>query len=376
VPWADLDLADSTVTDHIRRSEPQRTSDRKPKVLRNSVEIGLPTSMSAAKVPFSRRYVPQCLYHPPPSWPRRNFPPPCRALRDRPVRTYDLHYHVATNGTSEVSASSSSRGAKAVAGALGWTNEPAPTARCWCAEARRGRKLTTIDSSATQPFKAGQCSSPRQRRAADRGAQVKRGKTELSIDWNQRARVVSSLPLRGASLDWPRVRTMMKRATIRGQDPQRGIHCAHSTTPLAGPAQFLTERGTLGYVTSGSLCRSTQIAGRHDDRGGKGSKLSVSRRRGAGRACFLYVADFGMICATRARRGLATATCTSKAATDYRSVLYRRHTVFFSRWVPYRLERVTPGGNDRTLIPAIDGLGRAGNRAAAVDFSRPMSPNG
>jgi hypothetical protein len=361
----ELDLTDAAA--RIKFAGPELSVAGTGKLDGNSVEIGW-REMFGAKVPFRRRYdlkgtIPANLVA------KAGFPP-VEPYVTGPVAT-TLHYQVATNGTSEVVGRFEIKGAKAVLTPLGWTKEPGTDGQVLVAlKLAAGGKLTTIDF---EGHANGLSGKGQVRFAGDNAVQqivaqqVKIGKTDVSIDWKRVPGGVE-LALRGASLELPRVRTMMKaRDEVAAKDPAGAASAAHTSTKLALQIQqVLTERGTLGYV-NGRLALSGERIASADMTigGGKGSTFRVTPS-GSGRTLFLYVADFGMM--------LRDAGWLDGLASGYLHIEGRYDDsasdsplTGFLKLGPYRLEKVSPRGDVGTLNSAIDGLNRAGNALQQFD---------
>ena len=361
----ELDLTDAAA--RIKFAGPELSVAGTGKLDGNSVEIGW-REMFGAKVPYRRRYdlkgtIPANLVA------KAGFPA-VEPYVTGPVAT-TLHYQVATNGTSEVVGRFEIKGAKAVLAPLGWTKEPGTDGQVLVAlKLAAGGKLTTIDF---EGHANGLSGKGQVRFAGDNAVQqivaqqVKIGKTDVSIDWKRVPGGVE-LALRGASLELPRVRSMIKaRDEVAAKEPAGAAATARSSTKLALQIQqVLTERGTLGYV-NGRLALSGERIASADMTigGGKGSTFRVTPS-GSGRTLFLYVADFGMM--------LRDAGWLDGLASGYLHIEGRYDDSAtdspvsgFLKMGPYRLERVTPRGDVGTLNSAIDGLGRAGNALQRFD---------
>jgi hypothetical protein len=361
----DVDLTDAAL--RIKFAGPELNITGGGKLDGNAVEIGW-REMFGAKAAFRRRYdlkgtIPAALVA------QAGFPP-VEPYVSGPVAT-TLHYQVATNGTSEVVGRFEIKGAKAALAPLGWTKEAGTDGQVLVTlKLAAGGKLSTIDF---EGHANGLSGKGQVRFAGDStvqqvvAQQVKIGKTDVSVDW-KRVPGGIELTLRGASLELPRVRTMMKaRDEIAAKEPAGAAAAAHSSTKMALQIQHvLTEKGTLGYVNGRLDLVGERIASADMTiGGGKGSTFRVTPS-GSGRTLFLYVADFGMM--------LRDAGWLDGLASGYLHIEGRYDDsaadsplTGFLKMGPYRLEKVTPRGDVGTLNSAIEGLGRAGNPLQQFD---------
>ena len=364
----ELDLTDAAL--RIKFAGPELNVTGSGKLDGNLVEIGW-REMFGAKAAFRRRYdlkgtIPAGLVA------KAGFPP-VEPYVSGPVAT-TLHYQVATNGTSEVVGRFEIKGAKAALAPLGWTKEAGTDGQVLVTlKLAAGGKLTTIDF---EGHANGLSGKGQVRFAGDSAVQqvvaqqVKIGKTDVSIDWKRVPGGVE-LALRGASLELPRVRTMMKaRDEVAAKEPAGAAAAAHSSTKMALQIQHvLTEKGTLGYVNGRLDLVGERIASADMTiGGGKGSTFRVTPS-GSGRTLFLYVADFGMM--------LRDAGWLDGLASGYLHIEGRYDDsaadsplTGFLKLGPYRLEKVTPRGDVGTLNSAIDGSRPRRQPAAAVRRSR------
>jgi hypothetical protein len=278
---------------------------------------------------------------------------------------------VATNGTSEVVGRFEIKGAKAMLAPLGWTKEPGTDGQVLMTlKLAAGGKLNTIDFEGQGNGLSGK---GQVRFAGDStvqqivAQQVKIGKTDVSLDWKRVPGGVE-LALRGASLELPRVRAMIKsRDELAAKEPAGAAATARSNTKIFLQVQnVLTERGTLGYINGRMELAGERIASADMTiGGGKGATFRVTPAK-SGRNLFLYVADFGMMLRDAGwLDGLANGYLHIEG--HYDDGVPDSPLTGFLKMGPYRLQKVTPRGDVGTLNSAIEGLDRAGNALQQFD---------
>src|SRR4029453_1742801 len=147
-----------------------------------------------------------------PTWGRRGGSPPLDLFPSGPIGT-TLHYQVAANGTGEVVGRFDIKNAKADVAPLVWTKQPGVEGQVQMTmKLAAAGKLTSIDFDG----RANGLSSKGQVRFTGDSAlqqitlqQFKIGQTDVAGDWKRIPGGVE-ISLRGASLELPRVRAMMK----------------------------------------------------------------------------------------------------------------------------------------------------------------------
>ena len=361
----DVDLSDATA--RVKYGNSEMSVSGTGKLDGNAVEIGW-RELFGAKVPFRRRYdlkgtVPAELVA------KAGFPS-LEPYLSGPIGT-TLHYQVATNGTSEVVGRFDIKNAKADVAPLVWTKQAGVEGQVQMTlKLAAAGKLTTIDFDG----RANGLSSKGSVRFAGDNAlqqialqQFKIGQTDVSGDW-KRIQGGAEISLRGASLELPRVREMMKaRDDLAAKEPAGAAATARTSTRMnLQLLQVLTQRGTLGYTNGRLDLAGERIAFADLSIGaGKGSTFRVTPA-GQGRKLFLYVADFGQMLKDAGwLDGLVSGYLHIEG--QYDDVAAGSPLDGFLKLGPFRLQRVTQRANVGTLNTTIDGLNRAGNALQQFD---------
>jgi hypothetical protein len=361
----DVDLSDATA--RIKYGNSEMSVSGTGKLDGNAVEIGW-RELFGAKVPFRRRYdlkgtVPAELVA------KAGFPS-LEPFLSGPIGT-TLHYQVATNGTGEVVGRFDIKNAKADVAPLVWTKQAGVEGQVQMTmKLGAAGKLTSIDFDG----RANGLSGKGQVRFAGDNAlqqitlqQFKIGQTDVAGDWKRVPSGVE-ISLRGASLELPRVRAMMKaRDDLAAKEPAGAAATARTSTRMTLQLlQVLTQRGTLGYTNGRLDLAGERIAFADLSIGaGKGSTFRVTPA-GQGRKLFLYVADFGQMLKDAGwLDGLVGAYLHIEG--QYDDAAAGSPLDGFLKLGPFRLERVTPRANIGTLNTTIDGLNRAGNALQQFD---------
>ena len=361
----DVDLSDATA--RIRYGNSEMSVSGTGKLDGNAVEIGW-RELFGAKVPFRRRYdlkgtVPAELVA------KAGFPS-LEPFLSGPIGT-TLHYQVATNGTGEVGGRFDIKNARADVAPLVWTKQPGVEGQVQMTmKLAAAGKLTTIDFDGRANGLNGKGVV---RFAGDNALQqitlqqFKIGQTDVSGDW-KRVQGGVEVSLRGASLELPRVRAMIKaRDDLAAKEPAGAAATARTSTRMnLQLLQVLTERGTLGYTNGRLDLAGERIAFADLSIGaGKGSTFRVTPA-GQGRKLFLYVADFGQMLKDAGwLDGLVSGYLHIEG--QYDDAVAGSPLDGFLKLGPYRLQRVTPRANVGTLNTTIDGLNRAGNALQQFD---------
>ncbi|MFZ5779228.1 MAG: DUF3971 domain-containing protein [Pseudomonadota bacterium] len=352
-----VDLSDATATISYANSELE--VEGTGKLDGNPVQIAW-YEWFGAKAPLRRRYelkgtVPASLVA------KAGFPSPGPYVRG-PIGT-TLQYQVAANGSGDVTGRIDLKGASAEVPELDWTKEPGADGQVQATiKLAAGGKLVSIDFDGRSNGLLGKGTA---RFAGDNALQeialqqFRIGRTDLSIDW-KRLPKAAEIAVRGASLELPRLRSMIKARDAAAAREPAGANPSTTTTRMAIQVrQVLTQRGTAGYVNGRLDLAGDRIAAADLSIGaGKGSTLRVTPTP-QGRKLFLYVANFGSL--------LSEAGWIDGLVDGYLHIEGQYSDAADSRLDgflklgPYRLQRVTPRPNIGTLNSAIDGLNRAGN---------------
>lgn len=288
-----------------------------------------------------------------------------------PLGVTSFAYQVASNGTSELQGRFDLKAAKVALAPLGWTKDAGADGQLnLVMKLAAGAKLTTADLdvrgnglTGKGQVRFGPDSSVQQVSVS----QFALGRTDMTAEW-RRADGGVDVAVRGRSLEWARVRQMLKaRDDIATTAPGGAAAAAREKTHFSIQLdRVVLEHGNLGSLNgrldlTGDRFASAELA----FSGGRGGTVRVVPD-GKGRNLNVYVADFGgLLKETGWLDGMVGGYLDLRGR--FNDAVAGAPLDGKLKLGPYRLEKVTPRAEIGTLNSAIEGLNRAGNALQQFD---------